>query len=146
MNESRLNNKVRRRGRRAARRAFTLLEIIVVVTIIAMLAALVAPRVIDNIWRSKQRIAKADVKSIAQQVNIYLLDNGMTKPPQDMDLAVLTTGPNPYLKPNQLNDPWGNPYMMMVPGEADPFDIVSYGGDGQQGGEGEDADVNSNKV
>jgi general secretion pathway protein G len=128
-----------RRPLRHVRRAFTLLEIIVVVTIIALLAALVAPRLLDNIWKTKQKIAQAEVASIAQQVGLYLADHGMSRPPQDLDLDALV--PN-YLRAKDILDPWGNKYMIVVPGVHNPdFDILSYGGDGVPGGEGEDADV-----
>src|SRR5688572_30273570 len=130
----------------AARRGFTLLEIVVVVTIIAMLAALVAPRLLENIWKSKQRIAQNEVAQIAQQIGLYLADNGLSRPQEDMELTVLTSGSTPYLKANDLQDPWGRPYILVIPGESSSFDVLSYGGDGEPGGEGEDADVNNNNL
>jgi general secretion pathway protein G len=125
---------------RRIRRAFTLLEIIVVVTIIALLATLVAPRLLTNIGRSKQKVAKLGVASIAQQLSIYCADNGMTRPPDDLDLAVLV--PNYLKKTQDLIDPWDRPYILRVPPVVNPdFDVVSFGRDGQPGGDGEDADV-----
>jgi general secretion pathway protein G len=136
------NHRTHRRIVRAARRGFTLLEIIVVVTIIALLATLVAPKLLQNIWKSKQKVAQAEVASIAQQLGIYLADNGMSRPPEDLELSVLTSGPDPQLDPDDLIDPWGRPYILVVPGEHNStFDIISYGGNGEPGGEGEDADV-----
>jgi len=136
-----VNNRIERRRRR--RRGFSLLEVIVAVMIVAMLAALVVPRVLENIGRSKERIARAEVNSLANQVRLYLADNEMTRPSPDFDLEWLTEGPRPYLNnANDLIDPWGNPYVIIVPGQYNiDFDIVSYGADGQPGGEGEDADV-----
>jgi len=132
-----------RRPLRPVRRAFTLLEIIVVVTIIALLATMVAPRVWRNIATSKQRVAQAGVTEIAKQVRLYCLDHGMTKPTADFDLELLLEGSDPYLsKKEHLLDPWNRPYMLVVPGTHNTdFDIMSYGADGQAGGEGEDADV-----
>lgn len=130
---------------RTVRRAFTLLEIIVVVTIIALLATMVAPKLLQNIWKAKQRVARAEVASIQQQLALYLADNGLTKPSEDLELSVLTTGPEAKLKPDDLKDPWGRDYILAVPGDSgQDFDIISYGADGQPGGEGEDKDVNSN--
>lgn len=123
------------------RRGFTLLEIIVVVTIIALLATLIAPKLIGRIGQAKSAVAKAEVAEIAKQVQLYLVDNGMSKAPEGLELSVLTTGN--YLKPADLIDPWGREYILVVPGEANPndFDVVSLGNDGEVGGEGEDADI-----
>ena len=130
---------------RPVRRAFTLLEIIVVVTIIAMLAVMVAPKLWRHIGTSKQKIARAEAATIAEELQIYLVDNNMTTPPQDMDLMVLTEGTNPYLKASDLQDPWGHNFALLVPGPSgSPFDIVSYGADGEAGGIDENKDINNN--
>ena len=132
----------RRRTLRQNRRGFSLLEIVVVVTIIALLATLVAPRLLDNIGRSKQGVARSEVASIAQQVNLYLADHGLSRIPQDFRLEALTEGDRPYMRERDLIDPWGNSYVIIIPGEENiDFDIVSYGADGQPGGEGEDQDI-----
>ena len=130
-------------GRRHLRRAFTLLEVIVVVTIIALLATLVAPRLLKNIGRSKISVAKAEVASLAQQVSLWMADNGHgRRPPDDFDLEALAEGDDPYLRVKDLLDPWENPYIIVNPGEENPdFDIVSHGADGQPGGDGDDADI-----
>ena len=47
----------------------------------------------------------------------------------------------PYLKKGVPQDPWGNPYVYRIPGEHSEFDLLSYGKDGQLGGEGEAADI-----
>lgn len=126
--------------RRQARRGFTLLEIIVVVTIIALLATLVAPRLLGNVDRAKVGAARNGVAQIAQQVSIYLVDNGMSRVPNDFSLEQLVDAQ--LLRARDLVDPWGNPYVIIVPGIENPdFDIVSYGADGQPGGEGYDADI-----
>lgn len=135
----------RRRNRaaiRSVRRGFTLLEIIVVVTIIALLATLIAPRLLSRIGQAKGAVAKAEVNEIAKQVQLFCVDNGLTKPTDDFELPMLTSGANVYVKASDLTDPWGHEYIIIVPGERNPdFDIVSYGADGAPGGEGENADV-----
>lgn len=130
---------------RTVRRGFTLLEIVVVVTIIALLATLVAPKLLQNIWKAKHKVAVSNVASIQQQLQIWLADNSQTKPSEDMDLNALTEGADAQLKPSDLIDPWNRPYILAVPGTSGaPFDIISYGANGEPGGEGEDRDVNSN--
>ena len=142
-----MNRMTGRRSRemaRGVRRGFTLMEVIVVVTIIALLAALVAPRLLQNVGKAKVSSAKSECQSIAQQVNTYLLDVGMTRPPDDFELEALLQTPDdggpsggPYLqKREDLIDPWGNPYVIRIPGDVNyDFDIVSMGEDGELGSE-----------
>jgi general secretion pathway protein G len=125
---------------RHARRGFTLLEIIVVVTIIALLATLVAPRLLGNVDRARASAAQNGVAQIAQQVSLYMLEHGSNRIPPDFNLEVLVE--ERLLRQRDLIDPWGNPYILRVPGVENPdFDIISYGADGQPGGEGYDADI-----
>jgi general secretion pathway protein G len=138
-----MNRKTDRRSRemsRGLRRGFTLMEVIVVVTIIALLAALVAPRLLQNVGKAKTSAAKSECQSIAQQVNTYLLDMGMTRPSDDFELESLLMSPDdggpsggPYLqKRDDLIDPWGNPYIIRIPGDVNyDFDVVSMGEDGE---------------
>ena len=142
------NNTTQLRHRRDAcatelGRAFTLLEVIVVITIIAILAALVAPRMLGWVGKAKSRAAAAEASAIGEALNLYLLENGLTKVPDGFDLNTLMEGSDPYFeKADDLIDPWDNPYVVRVPGEVNfTFDIVSYGADGQPGGEGDDADI-----
>ena len=127
---------------RSHRRGFTLLEMIVVVTIIALLATLVAPKLLSNIGTAKIQKAKHAVNSIYQQVNVYMANEGLSTLPQDFDLMSLAEGETRIFNEDDLTDPWDNPYELVVPGVVNPdFDIVSYGADGQPGGEDENADI-----
>lgn len=136
-------NRPNRPRRRAARRAFTLLEVIVAVTIVAILAALLVPNVIGFIGSSKIRVAKAGTSSLRNTVKLYLADNDDSALNDGFDLHVLLDGEKPYLtSSNDLLDPWGNEYDILIPGDINAdFDIVSYGADGKPGGEGDNADV-----
>ena len=129
-------------ARQRHRGGFTLLEIIVVVTIIALLATLVAPKVLRHIGKTKQKVALAGVESIGQQVNLWMIDAGMSRLPDDFDLEALAEGDDPLLEPEDLIDPWGRTYILINPGiENRDFDVMTYGLDGEPGGEGEDGDV-----
>jgi len=136
--------------RKQHRRAFTLLEIIVVVMIIAVLATLVAPRLLGRVGSAKQTAAKAKAATIAKTVNLYILDMGLSSPSDDFDLEVLLLHPDdgggpsgPYLeRADDIVDPWGNNFEILVPGDINAsFDIISFGEDGEQGGEEANADI-----
>lgn len=128
---------------RHARRAFSLIEVIVAVTIVAIMAAIFVPRLTRFIGSAKDKRARTEAASLAQQVRLYMTENGFSRLPDDFELEVLVEGDNPYL-PNRtaLNDPWGNAYVIVVPGRVNfDFDVVSYGADGAPGGEGEAGDI-----
>ncbi|MEM7228099.1 MAG: type II secretion system protein GspG [Planctomycetota bacterium] len=131
-----------RRVRRAVRRGFTLLEIMVVVTIIALLATLVAPRVWKQLAGSKTKAAQTEVKALANIIGLYMLDNGGSID-DDFELDALIEGDDPYLNgEDDIVDPWNRRYVVIIPGDKNPdFDVVSYGKDGEPGGEGENEDV-----
>ena len=139
-----------RNKHRSNYRGFTLIEIIVVVMIIAVLATLIAPRLFERVGSAKQTAAKAQASTIAKTVTLYVLDMGLSTPPDDFDLELLRRnadnggGPQgPYLeRDSDLIDPWKNPFEIVVPGEVNTsFDIISYGEDGEPGGEGNNADI-----
>lgn len=132
----------------ARRQGFTLLELLIVMLIIGLLAAFVAPRMIGKVGKSKQTIAKAQIESLCTAIDTYKLDTDKY-PAQEEGLSSLTNNPanvenwhGPYLaKKNVPKDPWGNEYVYTYPGNNGEFDIISYGADGKEGGEGENADV-----
>ncbi|MCG6938427.1 MAG: type II secretion system major pseudopilin GspG [Gammaproteobacteria bacterium] len=131
---------------------FTLIEIMVVVVIIGILASVVVPRIMDN--PDKARIAKAkhDIRSLEGALDIYRLDN-FTYPTTDQGLEALITQPTSAPEPPNWkqggyvkklsNDPWGNPYLYLNPGEHGEIDIYSLGADAAPGGEGPNADIGS---
>src|SRR5262245_26949086 len=130
-------------------RGFTLIEIMVVVVIIGILATLVAPKVFDKPDQARVVKARTDIKSIVAALNLYRLDH-FKYPTADEGLQALVTPPNTtagapptsYLERAPL-DPWNNPYVYLNPGMHGEVDVMSYGRDGQPGGDGYDADINS---
>jgi general secretion pathway protein G len=136
---------------RSLRRAFTIVEIIVVVVIIGVLATLIAPRLIGKIGQTKTNVAKGNASTLANAFSAMSLDVGgvhsgwtiraVWEKPSDIEGDAWKGGP--YIQnEDQLKDPWGNEFVLVVPGRKNvDFDIVSYGADGKEGGEGENADV-----
>jgi len=132
-------------------RAFTLIEIIVVIIILGVLATLIVPRIMGRIGQSKTSVALANAQSLAKQVRIAMADIGGTLPP-GATIDLLWEKPSdveaanwkgPYVdNPAQLDDPWGRRFILIVPGSKNvDFDVVSYGSDGQPGGQDESQDV-----
>jgi general secretion pathway protein G len=135
--------------RRLARQAgITLIEMLVVVTIIALFAALVAPRMLQKSDTARITAARAQINSFMTALGAYKLDTGLY-PTTEQGLLALRTAPQgarqwqgPYLPQDIPNDPWGNPYVYRFPSEQGPEpEIISYGADGQPGGDQINADI-----
>jgi general secretion pathway protein G len=126
---------------------FTLLELLVVMVIIGLLAGYVGPKYFSQIGKSEIKVARAQIDALGKALDQYRLDNGYY-PSTEQGLASLITRPaneakwdGPYLQKNVPADPWGNPYVFVMPGEHGEFDLLSWGKDGKPGGEGEAADI-----
>ena len=137
---------IRRRSR-----GFTLIEILVVVIIIGLLAAVIVPQVIGRVDEARISKAKQDIQSVETALTMYRLDN-FKYPTTDQGLKALIQQPTDpsiknwrpggYLQRGSSKDPWGNDYQYVYPGtRGREFDLFSFGADGQQGGEGIDADI-----
>jgi len=121
---------------------FTLVEVLVVLAIIGLIMGLAAPRVLNYLSSSKERAAHLQIQSLSTALELFYLDVG--RYPSNTEglqalvnkAAVQSVSWNgPYLKGNALpSDPWGRPYVYHSPGQLDPYDIVSYGPSGQEGG------------
>src|SRR5476649_129056 len=138
---------VRRRSRGEG--GFTLVEMLVVITIIGLIMALVGPRVLNYLGESKAKAAKIQIESFSSALDLYYLDLGRY-PTSAEGLAALTRATNapgwngPYLRGGVVpNDPWGHGYIYRSPGERSPYEIISLGSDGQEGGSGTATDIAS---
>ena len=137
-------------SRRRIQSGFTLIELMVVLLIIGVLAALIVPNVLDRADDARATAAKTDVNNLMQALKLYKLDN-QRYPTSEQGLQALLTKPastpvpanwKPYLE-KLPNDPWGRAYLYLNPGIKGEIDVMSFGADGQAGGEGKNADVGS---
>src|SRR5262245_3567921 len=128
-------------------KGITLIELLVVMVIIAMFATLVGSRLFRNVEKGRQTVAKEQITQFESNLDIYRLDVGRY-PSTEEGLQALRARPSgvenwdgPYLKKDVPMDPWGQPYVYRFPGQHGDFDLFSFGADGQEGGEGDAADI-----
>ncbi len=141
-------NQPRRRNRRTAEAGVTLIEMLVVVTIIGLFVALVGPGLFKKADAAKITATRSQIESFMTALGQYKLDTGAF-PTTEQGLAALRVRPGdlaqwagPYMPKDIPKDPWGHDYLYKYPGEhGDEPEIVSYGADGQPGGEGINADI-----
>ena len=127
---------IRKRPSCANSCGFTLLEMIVVVIILGLLIGLVAPKFFGHVDKAKQTEAQAQIELLGQALDLYRLEKGRY-PTNEEGLEAVRT----YLKKQIPNDPWGNEFHYKYPGEHGDYDLVSYGADNAEGGEGNDLDI-----
>lgn len=129
---------------------FTLIELMVVLVIIGVLAALIVPNVLDRTDDARSTAARTDIGNLMQALKLYKLDN-QRYPSAEQGLQALIARPStppvpgnwrPYLE-KLPTDPWGHPYQYLNPGIRGEIDVMSFGADGQSGGDGKDADIGS---
>ncbi|QDU70608.1 type II secretion system protein GspG [Mucisphaera calidilacus] len=119
-------------------RAFSLIEVMVVIVIIGLLAGAVALQVSGYMDSAEINRAKSDIVTISDALDLYRLEN-KRYPTNEEGLDVLPL--------KNFKDPWGNRYEYNSPGpDGEPYEVVSYGADGREGGEGTDADIYSWQV
>ncbi len=126
---------------------FTLIEILVVVIIIGMLAALVGPKLFGKVGGARLSSAKAQIELFGTALDAFRLDVGRY-PTTEEGLKALREKPSgaegwqgPYLPKEIPADPWRKAYVYRCPGDHGDYDLISYGLDGVEGGEGENQDV-----
>lgn len=131
---------------------FTLIELMVVIVILGLLAGIIVPRLIGRTEEAKRTKAAVQIRNLEAALDLFRLDNGFY-PSTEQGLVALVSKPTVgtvpanyrdggYIKKIPL-DPWGNPYVYISPGNHGDYDVISYGADGQQEGEGINADIKS---
>ncbi len=135
---------------RRENKAFTLVEVLVVIVLLALIASVYVPRMFKGMGAQKKKMARTKMASIESAIIEFQLDCERY-PDESLGLDELIILPadleeewkGPYLKQSQLLDPWEYPYIYVEEGEINPgsFDLISFGKDKTEGGEGDDADI-----
>ena len=123
-------------------KGFTLLEVMVVIVILGVLASMVVPNLMGSQEKANMQKAVTDINALETSLSMYKLDN-YNYPTTDQGLEALVeeTGIEPlprrfpeggYVK-RLPNDPWGNEYLLLNPGEQSALDVFSVGPDGEPG-------------
>ena len=135
-------------------KGFTIIEILVVIVILGILGTLLVPKFLDKPDEARVTKAKMDIRAIESALKIYKLENGVY-PTTNQGLQALVekpdTDPVPrnwkkggYMEATNMKDPWDNDYIYRSPGDDDrDYEIISYGADGEEGGEDFDTDIKS---
>jgi general secretion pathway protein G len=128
---------------------FTLIELMIVVVILGLLATVVVPRMLNRPEQARRIKAKADIRSIESALALFKADTGRF-PTTSEGLRVLVSNPGikGYNEDCYLDkvptDPWGNEYIYICPAiHGRDYDLKSYGKDGEDGGSGNNADIES---
>lgn len=133
---------------------FTLIELMVVIVILGILAGLIIPRIMGRPEEARRMKARVQIESIETALKLYKLDNG-TYPTTEQGLQALVEMPEigqlarnwregGYLEKGRVpKDPWGYDYVYLSPGAHGDYDLMSYGADGEPGGEGDNEDITS---
>lgn len=115
---------------------FTLIELLVVMVIIGLLASLVGPKLFGHVDKARQKDAQAQIELLGQALDLYRLERHGYPTTEEGLQAV-----RPYLKKDVPKDPWDNNYAYKAPGDHGEYDLMSYGADKSEGGEGNNQDI-----
>jgi general secretion pathway protein G len=129
---------------------FTLVELLVVLVILVLLASIIGPRVIGYLGSSRSKTAKVQIEGLVTSLELFHIDVGRYPTnAEGLEALVKVSGKvpgwnGPYISKNEVPlDPWGQTYKYASPGKSGPFDIVTFGRDGKEGGTDEDADISN---
>ncbi len=137
---------------------FTFIELMAVIVVLSILAMIVMPRIFGRVEETKIAAAKVQIKNLESALRLFYLDNGFY-PGTEQGLTALVEKPSTgriptnwreggYLEKKEVpKDPWQHDYVYLSPGRNnEDYEIICYGRDGKEGGEGPDADISSSSL
>lgn len=142
--------RARTKQKRMLRKGFTLIELMIVVVILGLLATTIMPKILSKPDKARVAKAKFEIRQIMTALALFKTENGRF-PTTSEGLKALVSNPGglPDYDPDGYlekvpSDPWKNDYIYISPGvNRKDFDLMSYGKDGENGGAGYDADIES---
>lgn len=126
----------------AKQRGFTIIELLIVMAILGMLAVMVAPNLFNQADSARRDAVLSQISSLGSALDAYRLDIGQYPDSLEglvRDNSGRSTWNGPYIRGELPVDPWGNEYQYESDGRD--YTLMSYGADGRDGGEGNDADI-----
>ncbi len=130
-------------------KGFTLIELMIVVVILGILATMIMPKILSKPEKARRTKAMVDMKTIQQALSLFKTDTGrFPTTSEGLQALVVNPGIKGYDSEGYLEkvpkDPWGNSYIYLSPGlENRDYDLISLGKDGEAGGTGYNADIES---
>ena len=132
---------------------FSYIETLVCIAVILLLTVVVGVSSIKIIDSAKETKCEKEIETFKQALEHYYTDCG-SFPTEVQGLKALWEKPilypvpsrwkGPYIDTELPLDPWGHDYLYKVPGPNNlPYEIFSYGSDGEKGGEGALKDIYS---
>ena len=142
------NGQEKQQKKKHQQKGFTLIEVLVVVVILGILGAVVVPNLLSRPDAARLQAAETDIRMLASALDVYRLDN-FQYPSSEQGLEALVQRPSGFPEPPNWNpdgyikklpsDPWGSKYVYERRDTS--FTLFSLGADGQEGGEGQNADI-----
>ena len=132
-------------NRTRLRQGMTLVEILAVVIILGLLSTTLVVGLGGRLGRAKTEIARTQIVRIVEALELFrITSHRLPTGAEGLDVLSRDPASEYFLEPAQLIDPWGRPFLLVVPGpDGRAFEVKTYGADGAPGGTGEDRDLSS---
>ncbi|MBT7609826.1 MAG: type II secretion system major pseudopilin GspG [Bacteriovoracaceae bacterium] len=145
-----VNKKIKMNPLKSSQSGFSLVEILVALTLLGIAGTFVAGKIFDSLLdgqiqstRIQMNAFKARLQEFRRKCGYYpTTDQGLesliSKPTSGRECT--NYPPNGFIEGDELpQDPWNSDYVYSSDGKK--FDIMSYGPDQEEGGEGADQDI-----